>query len=140
MPSHQGLWVDYCLFLGKANSMSAECLQDESPAAAGPGRPALLRTAVLVLLAEGASHGYDILTRLPALGVSADPGAVYRMLRSMDCRDELCSQWDSSPHGPARRVYSLTPRGRSRLAEALDQLRAQSRVIAAVLRRDPGPA
>lgn len=95
----------------------------------------MLRTALLVLLAEGRSHGYDLLSHVADLGIETEPGALYRTLRSMDRHQEVRSCWDSSPHGPARRVYTLTPKGDRLLAEALDRLRAQGAVIDGLLNR-----
>ncbi|MDQ3980396.1 MAG: PadR family transcriptional regulator [Actinomycetota bacterium] len=99
------------------------------------GGPAVLRTALLVLLAERESHGYDLASRLAELGLAPDTAALYRMLRSMDHRGELCSAWDASSHGPARRVYALTDEGRGRLQRALDGIEAHSLTIDRLLRR-----
>ncbi len=44
-----------------------------------------LRPCLLLLLAEGTSHGYELLDRATALGLDAvDPGGLYRCLRAMD--------------------------------------------------------
>lgn len=95
----------------------------------------MLRTALLVLLAEGRTHGYDLLPQLTSLGIDSDPGALYRTLRSMDDHGEVQSFWDSSPRGPARRVYTLTSEGHRLLADALDHLRCQGAVIDRLLMR-----
>lgn len=98
-------------------------------------RPAMLRTAMLVLLAEGPTHGYDLLARLAGLGLGAERGALYRTLRSMDAYAEVRSWWDSSSMGPDRRIYSLTAEGRRRLSDDLDELRGQEAMIAVLLDR-----
>ena len=74
-------------------------------------RSRLLPTALLVLLAEQESHGYDLALRLCDLGLASDLPAIYRSLRSMDRRGLVRSDWDTSPRGPARRVYGLTDEG-----------------------------
>lgn len=99
------------------------------------GGPAVLRTALLVLLAERDSHGYDLAPRLAELGLAPDMAALYRTLRSMDHRGELRSAWDASSHGPARRVYALTEEGRRRLQRALDGIEAHSLTIERLLAR-----
>jgi len=44
-----------------------------------------LRPCLLLLLAEGTSHGYELLEQVAALGLGrVDPGRVYHCLRAMD--------------------------------------------------------
>ncbi len=76
-----------------------------------------LRTTLLVLVAPGPSHGYELLEQLPGLGLIAiDTGGLYRMLRSMEQQGSLESWWEISSSGPPRRTYALTPEGRAALA------------------------
>lgn len=71
-----------------------------------------IRSCVLLLVAQRPSHGYDLLERLEQLGVrSADPGGLYRTLRSMEKDGLLLSSWETSAAGPARRGYELTEEG-----------------------------
>lgn len=72
-----------------------------------------LRPCLLLLLAEGTSHGYELLEQMVALGMDrADPGRVYRSLRAMDEDGLVRSTWAPSASGPARRTYDLTDAGR----------------------------
>ena len=72
-----------------------------------------LRPVLLLLLAEGAAHGYDLLEQINALGLDrTDPGGVYRGLRAMEREGLVHSWWEASPSGPARRTYELTDEGR----------------------------
>jgi PadR family transcriptional regulator PadR len=95
-----------------------------------PGRVRGLAQAwVLLALAQGPIHGYELLERLPE--VEIDPGFLYRTLRAMEEEGLVRSSWDTSGSGPARRVYTLTDEGRTvlrtwaahirRLREKLDQ-------------------
>ena len=95
-----------------------------------PGRVRGLGQAwVLLALAQGPVHGYELLERLPE--VEIDPGFLYRTLRAMEEEGLVRSSWDTSGSGPARRVYTLTEEGRAvlkawaahirRLREKLDQ-------------------
>ncbi|MGH9153610.1 MAG: PadR family transcriptional regulator [Acidimicrobiales bacterium] len=102
---------------------------------AGAPRSVVLRTAVLVLLAERESHGYDLAPRLAELGLAPDMAALYRTLRSMDHRGELYSAWNASSRGPARRVYRLSEEGRRLLQRALDGMEAHSLTIDRLLVR-----
>ena len=98
---------------------------DDPPAACARGPvqgqcpSRLLPTALLVLLAERESHGYDLALRLGDLGVPSDLPGIYRSLRSMDRQGLVRSAWDTSPRGPARRTYALTDEGRHVLASSV---------------------
>jgi PadR family transcriptional regulator PadR len=79
-----------------------------------PGRlpRSYLRSCLLLLLAEGTAHGYDLLEQVAALGLGkADPGGLYRCLRAMDEDGLVRSRWEPSTSGPARRTYELTEEG-----------------------------
>lgn len=72
-----------------------------------------LRPCLLLLLAEGTSHGYELLDQVGALGLDrSDPGRLYRCLRAMDEEGLVHSAWEPSTTGPARRIYTLTDEGR----------------------------
>ncbi len=82
-----------------------------------------LRPCLLLLLAEGTSHGYELLEQVRVLGMATtDAAGVYRCLRAMDEEGLVQSQWEPSTTGPARRVYSLTAHGSDRLQAATEQL------------------
>jgi len=72
-----------------------------------------LRPCLLLLLAEGTGHGYELLEQVAALGMGrVDPGGLYRCLRAMDEDGLVRSAWEPSTSGPARRTYTLTDEGR----------------------------
>ena len=89
-----------------------------------------LRPCLLLLLAEGPSHGYELLEQVRRLGIQgAEPGGLYRYLRAME-KDELVrSWWEPSQAGPARRTYVLTDAGRLALRESVDALRDVRRLL-----------
>ncbi|MGE5541989.1 MAG: helix-turn-helix transcriptional regulator [Bacillota bacterium] len=73
-----------------------------------------IQPCLLLLLYEKPSHGYELLERLNDYGFEyslPDTGAVYRNLRNMEDDGLVSSDWDVDQPGPARRLYSLTPRG-----------------------------
>jgi poly-beta-hydroxybutyrate-responsive repressor len=77
-----------------------------------------LQPRLLLLLAENASHGYELLEALrstPGAETPSDPGMLYRTLRQLEECGAVCSVWDTKGHGPARRVYKLTAIGREHL-------------------------
>ena len=70
--------------------------------------------ALLVLLADGPTHGYELLERLPELlgEERVDVGNVYRALRSLEDEGLVTSEWRGDLPGPAKRTYTLTDEGR----------------------------
>ena len=95
-----------------------------------------LRACVLLLLHERPSHGYDLLDRLERFGFDAgDSGWLYRTLRSLEHDGQCASAWESSPAGPRRRIYHLTPHGEEALASSVDALHASVRAMETYLDR-----
>lgn len=78
----------------------------------------------LLLVSERPAHGYHLMERLAALGLGGiEATSLYRALRSMEHTGLLCSEWEASDSGPARRVYTITDSGRATLAEQARELR-----------------
>ncbi len=93
--------------------------------------------SLLLLLRERPLHGYELLDRIPDLGVEGrvDIGNLYRLLRALEDEGLVRSEWSADLPGPAKRTYELTDEGRrllDRWAEAL--VRAQG-TIASFLNR-----
>lgn len=94
------------------------------------------RASLLLLLREGPAHGYDLPGLLVPLGLGGtDRGFVYRTLRAMEADGLVASEWDQSPAGPARRVYSVTAAGTAWVAGAVGALREADRQMAGWLSR-----
>jgi PadR family transcriptional regulator, regulatory protein PadR len=86
--------------------------------------------ALLLLLRERPTHGYELLEQLPALipDERIDMGNLYRVLRALEDEGIVSSEWSDDLPGPAKRTYELTDEGRKLLdqwAEALGQARGQ---------------
>jgi PadR family transcriptional regulator len=80
--------------------------------------------SLLLLLRERPLHGYELLERIPELGVEGrvDIGNLYRLLRALEQESLVSSEWSGDLPGPAKRTYELTEEGRrllDRWAEAL---------------------
>src|SRR6476659_9797862 len=75
--------------------------------------------ALLLLLREQPTHGYELLEALPALTGEArvDMGNLYRVLRALEEDGLVTSTWQAGEPGPAKRTYELTPEGRRLLDE-----------------------
>lgn len=81
---------------------------------------------LLLLLRERPLHGYELLDRIPELGVEGrvDMGNLYRLLRALEDEGLVRSEWSAEVPGPAKRNYELTNEGRKlldRWAEALQR-------------------
>jgi DNA-binding PadR family transcriptional regulator len=94
----------------------------------GKTLPKIVQPAVLAVLAKQPLHGYLIVQRLRTVRMfrdeCPDPAGVYRVLRSMDQRGLVTSNWDLAKAGPAKRRFTLTARGRAclkRWARTLEQ-------------------
>ncbi|TQN42564.1 poly-beta-hydroxybutyrate-responsive repressor [Blastococcus colisei] len=95
-----------------------------------------LRPCLLLLLAEGTSHGYELLEQVAALGLDrVDPGGLYRSLRAMDEEGLVRSTWQPSTTGPARRTYELTDEGREWLHAVAGSLAEFARSLDVYRRR-----
>jgi PadR family transcriptional regulator, regulatory protein PadR len=82
--------------------------------------------ALLLLLAERPTHGYELLEQLPGVvgAERVDVGNLYRALRALEHEGLVTSEWNADLPGPAKRTYSLTDAGRSALAAWLSALAA----------------
>jgi poly-beta-hydroxybutyrate-responsive repressor len=80
---------------------------------------------LLLMLREWSSYGYELMEKMAAFGLGTmNAGTFYRTLRQMEKDGMVCSSWDTSEAGPARRVYSITEAGEAYLkhwADSLDQ-------------------
>lgn len=112
-------------------------MNPSAPTDLGWGMPrSYMRTCLLLLLADGPSHGYELLQEVRALGIdAADPGGVYRALRAMAHDELVTSWWEPSELGPARRTYLLTDAGREALEVAMETAQRTARQLDALLDR-----
>jgi poly-beta-hydroxybutyrate-responsive repressor len=95
-----------------------------------------LKPCLLLLLAEGPSHGYELLEQVRRMGIKgAEPGGLYRYLRAMEKEEMVSSWWEPSQAGPARRTYVLTERGRKGLNESVQSLREVREILVSLLDR-----
>lgn len=96
----------------------------------------LLHPLLLLLVFERPGHGYDLIERLEALGVTdVDAGHVYRVLRSLERNALVQSGWVPSQAGPARRRYELTAKGHDHLSDWVIRLTQLEDLIQTCLSR-----
>lgn len=82
--------------------------------------------ALLLLLSDGPTHGYELLERLPELlgEERIDVGNVYRALRALEEDGLVVSEWSGELPGPTKRTYTLTDEGAAAFASWLESLEA----------------
>jgi DNA-binding PadR family transcriptional regulator len=67
-----------------------------------------------------------LLTSLPEEGFvprQPDIGHLYRVLRAMEARGLLTSEWALETSGPLKRVYTITPAGHEAVGRWLEDLK-----------------
>jgi PadR family transcriptional regulator PadR len=92
---------------------------------------------LLVLARLGTAHGYQIAAEAEPTAVThagLDGAAIYRALRRLESTGCVNSSWDTSGGGPARRLYTLTARGREHLGEWVEVLDAIHDALRGLLR------
>ena len=89
---------------------------------------------VLLMVAEGPVHGYELLARLRDMGMPLNPGTLYRTLRALEAQGLVESRWVMGG-GPAKRLYRITPAGWSHLKGLKDLLQDQRRILEEVVER-----
>ncbi len=97
-----------------------------------------IEPAILLLLAEGSTHGYELaaaLTDLIPEGEVVDMGNLYRLLRGLEAEGLVDSVWSEEVPGPTKRVYELTEEGRHLLDDWSRSLESAYRTIGRFLER-----
>lgn len=95
---------------------------------------------VLAVLAEGGRHGYAIAREVERLSDNAlqlKEGSLYPSLRVLEQDEMIVGEWQIQPSGPARKVYTLTEKGRGELAKRVSEWEQYSRFMNAVLGGKP---
>jgi DNA-binding PadR family transcriptional regulator len=73
---------------------------------------------ILLILAEGETHGGSILTNLNEKlpNFNCDSAGVYRTLNQLESEGCVIYNWDTSKPGPAKKIYQITEVGFKKLA------------------------
>ena len=90
---------------------------------------------VLSVLAHGELYGYQIAQRIRERSgafLAPSEGSLYPALHRLERDGAVAAEWRVGDRGPRRRYYRLTPAGELQLANAREEWRAFSGVIAAV--------
>jgi len=96
----------------------------------------LIQLLILRILHEKPSHGYQIMEELEKITSEKyipEPGAVYTMLRRMEERGIVTSEWEKKETGADRRVYTLTEAGVEVLKEGLEMVKRRRQLMDSLL-------
>ena len=81
----------------------------------------VLELAVLAVISQGETYGYEILSTLENAGLDGvGDASVYGTLRRLEQAGHLSSRLEASDSGPARKYYSVTAAGRRQLSSATE--------------------
>lgn len=94
--------------------------------------------AILLLLSEKHSHGYELMERYAGLGFSeagSDPGAIYRTLKLLSKDGFIKPEWKTEESGPAKKIYSITSEGAKLLSSWIEEIEERKEVFEKFLER-----
>jgi PadR family transcriptional regulator PadR len=100
-----------------ANEAEHDLMDHERFVREGPQKR-FIEPRLLYLIAQHPSYGYQLIEdmeKLPFPGPTPDSAAVYRMLRELEKKGLVHSEWEHGDAGPSKRVYHLTGNGDKRL-------------------------
>ena len=96
-------------------------------------------TLILAVLGDGALHGYAIAREIERRSdnvLTCQEGLLYPALRALENDELVESNWEIQASGPARKIYTLTPKGKKDLeqrTQAWQKLNtAMSRVLGGI--------
>ena len=94
--------------------------------------------ALLLLLSEKPSHGYELTEKYTEFGFTeagSDPGAIYRTLKLLDSEGFIKSKWDTDDPGPAKKIYSITDEGSELLSSWVSEIKERKKTFELFLKR-----
>lgn len=81
----------------------------------------VLELAVLAVISQGETYGYEILSKLEDAGFDGvGDASVYGTLRRLEQAGHVTSRLAASDSGPARKYYSVTASGAEQLQSGTD--------------------
>ena len=98
----------------------------------------LVQPAMLAILAGGPLHGYELARKIGEiphfLGEAPDVSGIYRMLKTLESRGMVTSQWDISQGGHPKRLFTLSDHGRQCLENWNITLQSYHKAIGSLLK------
>ena len=93
---------------------------------------------MLAILVRGPLHGYELARKIGEiprfLSEAPDVSGIYRMLKSLETRGMVTSQWDVSQGGRPKRLFTITDDGRQCLEHWNATLQSYHQAIGSLLK------
>jgi len=96
-----------------------------------PGR-AFIETLILWIIHRQPLHGYEVRKRIEQVTKGSyipKPGAIYTILRRMEKKGLLTSQWKERVGKRDRRVYNITEKGENLLKNRLKTMKKRMKLL-----------
>lgn len=94
--------------------------------------------AILLLLAEKSTHGYELIEKYTTFGftdANSDPGAIYRTLNMLETKSFIKSVWKTSKPGAAKKIYSITGDGLELLKRWVAEIKERKKTLELFINR-----
>ncbi|MBN2073540.1 MAG: helix-turn-helix transcriptional regulator [Actinobacteria bacterium] len=98
----------------------------------------LLAPALLLLLCEKSTHGYELIEKYMSFGftdANSDAGAVYRTLKMLEDNGFIKSVWETSKPGAAKKTYSITDAGLALLEIWVTEIKERKKILGLFIKR-----
>jgi len=100
----------------------------------------VLEVCVLRVLADGATYGYAIASRLAESGLGVvKGGTLYPLLNRLEAAGLVTAEWRAGDGGPGRKYYLLTEDGRQELQNTASQWSRFTEVTGAMIAEHQNP-
>jgi len=98
----------------------------------------MVQPAMLAILAKGSLHGYELARQIGDiphfLDEAPDVSGVYRMLKALEAKGMVTSDWDIVQGGRPKRLFTITDKGRACLAHWHATLQNYHKAVGALLK------
>jgi PadR family transcriptional regulator, regulatory protein PadR len=94
--------------------------------------------ALLLLLSEKSTHGYDLIEKYTTFGftdANSDPGAIYRTLKMLETKGFIKSVWKTDKPGAAKKIYSITDEGLLLLKKSVMEIKERKKTLELFIKR-----
>ena len=98
----------------------------------------LVQPAMLAILVQGPLHGYELAKKIGEiphfLDEAPDVSGIYRMLKSLEARGMVTSDWGLSQEGRPKRLFTITDDGRQCLKNWNATLQSYHKAVGSLLK------
>ena len=108
-------------------------IDDNSCHRAGIGA---IQALLLRIIDEHPEHGYSLMQRASDLtddAYSPESGTIYTILRRLEKKGLVTSTWERTDSHPAKRVYSISDRGKLMLDQVVKMMKTNRGIIDAII-------